>query len=77
MFSAVFWKDSADRAIRTFAQALVALLTVGQAITSLDWTESLAVAATSAVVSVLTSVATSGGSNGNASLVPEIRAVGR
>jgi len=50
-------KASAIRAIKTFAQTAVSLITVGQIITDLNWMEIIGVSATSAVVSMLTSLA--------------------
>ena len=52
-----FVKGAVERAVKTFAQALLALVTTGMAITALDWPEALAIAATSALASVLTSLA--------------------
>lgn len=57
MHSKEFWVDAAERAVKTFAQALVALLAVGTPIFEVQWGEALGIAATSAVISVLTSVA--------------------
>ena len=57
MFTKTFFKGAGERAIKTFAQALLGLLTVGVAITAIDWPEALAIAATSALASVLTSIA--------------------
>ena len=58
MFKTLFWKDVLERAVKTFAQTLAALLVAGPAasIISIDWSESLGVAALAAIVSVLTSV---------------------
>lgn len=50
-------KASAVRAVKTFAQTAVSLITVGQIITDLNWIEIIGVSATSAVVSMLTSLA--------------------
>ncbi|MDO4610945.1 holin [Corynebacterium sp.] len=70
MFTVVFWRDVAERALKTFAQALVATLAVGVPIYDVGWVESLGVAATAMVVSVLTSIASSGvGEDGSASLL--------
>jgi hypothetical protein len=53
-----FWKATAERAVKTFAQALLALLGTGSVgITSLDWLGMVEVAATAAVASALTSLA--------------------
>lgn len=45
------------RAIKTFCQTAVSLITVGQMITELNWLEIIGISATSAVVSILTSLA--------------------
>lgn len=53
-----FWVEALDRAVRTFAQALAALLVGdGVGVTDVDWLGALSVAGLAAVVSVLTSVA--------------------
>lgn len=52
------WLKSAGiRALKTMAQTAVSLITVGQIITKFNWLEILGISATSAVVSLLTSVA--------------------
>jgi hypothetical protein len=73
MWTKQFWVDSAERAIRTFAQALVAILGAGAVnILTIDWIQALSVAAGAALLSVLTSVASSGiGIKGSPSLLPE------
>lgn len=56
-----FWESTAERAVRTFAQSLVALIGVNAvSIMDLDWQQYLGVSATSALLSLLTSVAASG-----------------
>lgn len=59
MFTKLFWKDSAERFIKTFAQALLALVVVAPQtpILAFDWPSALGLAATAAVISFLTSVA--------------------
>ena len=60
MFTLAFWKAAAERAVKTFAQSLAALLVAdGTDILSTDWGGRLSVAGMAAVVSVLTSVASS------------------
>lgn len=59
MFTSLFWKDTGERAVKTFAQALLALLLVAPntPVIGFDWPTLLATAATATVISVLTSIA--------------------
>lgn len=68
-----FWLAAAERAVKTFAQALLALIgTDLVAVTALDWPQMLAVAATAALASLLTSVASDkAGPNAGPSLTTE------
>ena len=50
-------KASVIRAIKTFAQTAVSLITVGNMVTELNWASILGISVTSAIVSVLTSIA--------------------
>ena len=59
MWTKGFLLDAAGRPIRTFARALLASITVGDAVYHVDWTAGLGIAATAAIASLLTSVATS------------------
>lgn len=56
IFDKRFMLASAERAIKTFAQALLALFVGGVTILTIDWQQALAVAGTAAVLSVLMSV---------------------
>lgn len=70
MRSKQFWLDTAERAVKTLAQSLLAVFAAGVTIVSVDWKETLAIGATAALVSVLTSVASVGkGERESASLV--------
>lgn len=62
MFTQEFWKDAAERAIKTFAQSLVAVLSVAVAtpIWDIDWVGAAGVSITAAALSLLTSIAGSG-----------------
>ncbi len=61
MFTKHFWLDAGERAVKTFAQASVALLTAGGVgLIGIDWLEVASVAGLAALVSVLTSVASTG-----------------
>ena len=71
MWGRSFWVDVAERAVRTFAQALIPILAAdGADLLHLDWPTSLGGAGTAAALSVLTSIASAGiGDAGTASLV--------
>jgi hypothetical protein len=52
------WSKAAGiRAMKTFCQTAVSLITVGNLITDMDWLSILGISATAAVVSILTSIA--------------------
>lgn len=52
------WAKAAGvRAIKTFAQVAVSMLTVGQAVMDVNWVNVLSVSAVAVVISVLTSIA--------------------
>lgn len=60
MFTRKFWKQAAERAVKTFAQGLLAVLAAGATgIMDTDWGNTLSVAGLAAVLSLLTSVVTS------------------
>jgi len=70
IFSALFWRDAAERAIATAAQSAVALLSVdGLGLVEVDWTTTASVSGLAALVSVLKSVVASRSGDGSASLV--------
>ena len=61
MFSRRFWKLTAERAVKVFAESLVAVLVAaGTGLLSTDWTTALSTAGMAALLAVLTSVASSG-----------------
>jgi Putative lactococcus lactis phage r1t holin len=67
MLTSQFWLAAGERAVKTFAQVLLGFMTTGAiGITHLPWGEMLAVGATAALASVLTSVV-SGARDGNPS----------
>lgn len=51
-----YWVAVAERALKTFAQALLACFVAGKTVLSIDWGQSLAVAGTAALLSVLSSM---------------------
>lgn len=56
MFTKTFLKDTAERAVKTFAQSLVASLAVGTGLLDVDWLNALSIAGLATIISVLTSV---------------------
>lgn len=74
-FNAVFWKDTVERAIKTFAQGVLGAFgaDVALSVVEVDWAQAAGIGATAAIVSVLTSIVSAGVSNnGTASVVPEV-----
>lgn len=76
MFTISWLKDAGERALKTFAQSLLALLTVsGVDVLHLQWTQTLATAATATLLSILTSVLSAGvGAPNTASLTNVVQA---
>lgn len=76
MFSITWLKDAAERAIKSFAQILLSVLTLnGADVLTLDWKQALSLAVTGLLASVLTSVVSAGvGSSGTASLTKAVEA---
>lgn len=50
-------KAAGVRALKTFAQTAVSLMTVGQAMLEVNWVNVLSVSSTAAIISVMTSIA--------------------
>jgi hypothetical protein len=72
MWTAEFWKATAERSIKTFAQAWAAVLVAnGTGILDTEWTAGLSVAGMAALLSVLTSVGSAGVGNPGPSLATE------
>ena len=71
MFTTSFWKSAAERAIKTVAQALIAVLAANTFNWfSADWRAIAGTAATAGVLSLLSSIASAGiGDKGTPSLV--------
>ena len=75
-----FFADLVERAVKTFAQALVAVLTVQgvSGVLDVDWPRALSVAGLAAIVSALTSLASGSlGRSGTASLTTAVEPAGR
>jgi hypothetical protein len=61
MWTHKFWKNATERAVKTWAQSLVALLTAGSAnVLEVDWASSLGVSVGAALLSLLTSLGSAG-----------------
>ena len=61
MWTKNFWKQAAERSVKTFAQGVLALLTGdGLGVLNVNWGDVVSVAALAALASVLTSIVTSG-----------------
>jgi hypothetical protein len=73
MWTAAFWKATAERTIRTVAQSLIALIGTNTVqITDLDWVQMLLASATAGVLTVLTCIVATGvGDKGSPSLLKE------
>lgn len=71
MWTVKFWRETAERAIKTAAQAALAFFVIGQTdLMSLDWLVVLSGAGVAAIASILTSLASSPfGTPGTPSLV--------
>ena len=72
MWNKQFALAAAERALKTFAQSLVAVFAAGSVtLLDVDWTQALAVSGTAAIVSVLTSIASAKIGNYGPSLTSE------
>jgi hypothetical protein len=61
MFTIKFWKDAGERAIRTAAQALLALWATDiSGVLAVDWLQAGSVAALAALTSILMSIVATG-----------------
>ena len=69
MWEKKFWLAVFERAVKTFCQAAVALLIGdGIGITDVNWASVASIAGLATVVSILTSIATAGTTDGNPSV---------
>lgn len=60
-----FWKATAERAVRTFAQGTLGVAAGdGLGLLDVDWGDAFAVGGLAAALAVLTAIATSGGTTG-------------
>ncbi|WP_353107844.1 holin [Gordonia sp. (in: high G+C Gram-positive bacteria)] len=63
MWTAKFWRDAVERAVKTGAQTLAALLVTGTTILTVNWPDALAFTGTMMLASLLTSIVSSGVGN--------------
>lgn len=52
-----WWKAAGIRALKTFCQTAVSMLTIGQAMLDINWLHVISVSGVACVISLLTSVA--------------------
>ena len=72
MFNKDFGLAVLERALKTFAQALVAVFAAGAVtVLDVDWTQAIAVSGTAALISVLTSLVSANIGNSGPSLANE------
>ncbi|MFE4336081.1 holin [Streptomyces sp. NPDC056831] len=65
MFTSAFWLATAERAVRTAAQTLVATLGLDAAgVLDVDWGQGLSLAGSATLLAVLTAITTSGSGDG-------------
>lgn len=65
MLTRAFWRATGERCVRTFAQALLAVLGAESAgLLDADWPGALSAAGMAAVLALVTAVATSSGTEG-------------
>jgi hypothetical protein len=70
IYTLTFWKDAAERAVSTAAQAAIGVLTAGSiGLVDVDWSATGSIAGLAAVVSLLKSLVAGNLGNGDASLV--------
>lgn len=72
IYGSVFWKSAGERAIRTFAQTLLASFTLGGTVFHLDWLNALDITVGATLLSVLTSVVNAGITNSPAPSLTEV-----
>lgn len=56
IWTVAYWKDTAERAVKTFAQSLVAAVAVGTPLLDIEWTTALGLAGAATLLSVLSSI---------------------
>ncbi|MEV0112363.1 holin [Streptomyces sp. NPDC050844] len=65
MTTLAFWKATTERVIRTYAQALLAVIGGdGLGIVDVDWGQAFSIGGLAAVAALLTAIVTSGGTTG-------------
>ena len=73
LWSIAFWRGATERALKTFAQALVAVIGVGAVgLLDVDWIGALSAALLATVVSVLTSIGNADFTSGQTPVVIEV-----
>lgn len=68
MWNRSFWKQTFERAIKTFAQSLTASLVVFTGLWNVDWSASLSAAGLATLLSFLTSIGSGSATGGSPDL---------
>jgi r1t holin len=76
MWTRTFWKATLDRAVRTFAQAMIGTGVAAAASLPFDWRQALTLSMVAALVSVLTSLAGMAITKDGPGLVEELKPAG-
>lgn len=72
MWTAAFWKAASERAVKTFSQALLAVMSAdGLGLLDADWPARLSAAGLAGVLSLLASIGSAGAGNHGPSLSTE------
>ncbi|MBT2401148.1 holin [Streptomyces sp. ISL-100] len=65
MTTAAFWKATAERMVRTFAQSVLGVISAdGLGLLDVEWDAALSVGGLASVLALLTAIVTSGGTTG-------------
>lgn len=73
LWSIAFWRGAAERALKTFAQSLVAVIGVDAVgLLDVDWLGALSAATLATVISVLTSIGNADFTSGQTPVVIEV-----
>lgn len=58
LFTKEFWLETLERSIKTFAEVVLSMITVGQTFLDINWLNVLSVSGVAVVISIFTSIVT-------------------